>query len=120
MKLEKTDFIEKYIQYCIEMEKAMKKNDYRTNNKYAKRLTKLNQECKNEEYYISALNDLIDNANLKVSAVASADSLRQNANIDKAIKKLEYISSRKDFGIISFGAQMTLEIWTKYGAKGLE
>ena len=25
MKLEKTDFIEKYVQYCIEMEKAMKK-----------------------------------------------------------------------------------------------
>lgn len=77
MKLSKENFIEQYI-YCItEMQKAMLKNDYRTNNKYASKLTKLNEKYENADYYKKALSELMDSNNLKLASIAAADSLRR-------------------------------------------
>ena len=120
MKLEKTDFIEKYVQYCIEMEKAMKKYDYRTNNRYAKKFYNLKQKYKSENYYIEVLDELMENENLNVSSNAAVDSLRNNANIDKAVKILREISDKEKPGLNKLGAEIALEIWLNKGAEGLK
>ena len=120
MKLEKSILIEKYIFYCVEMEKAMEKNDYRTNNRYAKRFCKLTQKYEGEDYYIEALDELMENKNVNVSANAAVDSLRCNANIDKAVKILKEISENEKPGINKLGAEIALERWLSKGAEGLK
>lgn len=115
MKLNKEDFIEQYIYYITEMQKAMSKNNYRTNNKYALKLNKLNEKYKNEDYYENALNELMDNNNFKISSNAAVESFRNNCNIDKAIKVLKEISNREDAGIEGIKAGMALKIWLEKG-----
>ena len=97
----------------------MEKNDYRTNNRYAKRLNQLIEKYKNEEYFLTALNEIMDNNNIKVSSTAAVESLRNNANIDKAIQKLKEISNRKDSGLVGFSSGIALERWEKYGREGI-
>ncbi len=115
MKSNKNYFIEQYINYIINMQNAMLKNNYRTNNRYALKLNKLNDKYQNENYYIEALKELIDNNNIEVSFNASSDSLRHNCNIDKALKKIEEISNKQDIGIIRFEAEIALKIWKEKG-----
>ena len=120
MKLSNENFIEQYI-YCItEMQRAMLKDDYRTNNRYVLKLNKLIKKYENEDYYIEALSELIDNENLEVSSTASVESLRYNCNIDKAVRTLEKISSRKDTGIVGFAVGITLKRWKENGAEGIK
>lgn len=111
-------FIEQYIQYILKMDEAMKENDYKTNNKYAIKLNKLNNKYQNESYYVHTLDILMNNKNLKVASNAAIDSLRYNCNINKAIKVLKDISN-KDLGITGFTAGIALKIWQEKGAKGI-
>lgn len=115
MKLDKKTFMDKYIYYTLKMEEAMSRNNYRINNFYVLKANKLIEKCENEKYYEEALNELMDNENLKISADAAADSLRRNCNIDKAVKKLKEISIREDAKLVAFSAGIALETWLKNG-----
>ncbi len=121
-------FIEQYIYYVLEMRKATFKGHYRTNNKYAKKIYKLKTQYENEEYFGEALSAMIDNDNLEIAMNAASDSLRKNVNIDKAIKKLEEISSKKDIenkanfnvNFSAYRAEIVLDIWREKGIEGLK
>ncbi len=113
MRLSKEIFGEQYINYIIQMQNAMLRDDYKTNNKYSKKLNKLNEKYQNEEYYKDVLNELMKNANLEISSCAAVDSLRHNYNIERAINTLKEISSSGDSGIIGFSAGVALEMWLK-------
>ena len=119
MKLSKEQFIEQNIYYITEAQKAMEKDDYRTNNKYVTILMKEIKKVETENYFIEALNELMDNWNIKVTSAAAAESLRHNCNIDKAIKTLEDISNQKKSGIIGFSAGIALKTWKEKGAEGI-
>ena len=120
MKLSKEQFIEQYIYYVTEMQKAMEKDDYRANNRYVTILMKKIKKVETENYFIEALNELMDNCNIKVASAAAAESLRHNCNIDKAIKTLEDISNQKNAGIIGFSAGIALKTWREKGAEGIK
>ena len=120
MKKSKEQFMEQYIYYVLEMRKATFKGDYRTNNKYAKKINKLKAQYENEDYFANALSAMIDNDNLEIAMNAASDSLRNNVNIDKAIKRLEEISKKEnsaEWGV--FRAEIVLRIWREKGAEGL-
>ena len=59
------------------MQKAMSKGDYRTNNRYVRKLNKLVKKYENEDYFIEALSKLMDNKNLEVASIAVTDSLKE-------------------------------------------
>ncbi len=129
MKKSKEQFMEQYIYYVLEMRKATSKGDYRTNNKYARKSIKLNERYENEDYFNEVLNELMDDNDLEIAFSAASDSLRKNVNIDKAIRKLEEISSKKDIDNKSdfnvnyysaFRAEIVLNIWKEKGAEGLK
>ena len=129
MKKSKESFIEQYIYYVLEMRKATSKGDYRTNNKYARKIKKLKTQYENEDYFNEVLNELMDDNDLEIAFSAASDSLRKNVNIDKAIRKLEEISSKKDienksnFNVnyySAFRAEIVLNIWKEKGAEGLK
>lgn len=77
MSLNEDEFIEKYIEYVLEMDKNIEKGNSRLNNKYVKKANRLNKQYKNEDYYINALNRLMNSNNLSVASNAAADSLRK-------------------------------------------
>ena len=121
--------MEQYIYYVLEMRKATSKGDYRTNNKYARKIKKLKTQYENEDYFNEVLNELMDDNDLEIAFSAASDSLRKNVNIDKAIRKLEEISSKKDIDNKSdfnvnyysaFRAEIVLNIWREKGAEGLK
>ena len=58
----------------------------------------------------------MSNDNLEVVAIAAADSLRINCNIDKATKVLKDISN-KDLGMTGFGAGIALKVWKENSAR---
>ena len=129
MKKSKEQFMEQYIYYVLEMRKATSKGDYRTNNKYARKIKKLKTQYENEDYFNEVLNELMDDNDLEIAFSAASDSLRKNVNIDKAIRKLEEISSKKDIDNKSdfnvnyysaFRAEIVLNIWKEKGAEGLK
>ena len=129
MKKSKEQFMEQYIYYVLEMRKATSKGDYRTNNKYARKIKKLKTQYENEDYFNEVLNELMDDNDLEIAFSAASDSLRKNVNIDKAIRKLEEISSKKDIDNKSdfnvnyysaFRAEIVLNIWREKGAEGLK
>lgn len=118
MRLDGDKFIEKYIEYAIEIDKNLKKGNSRINNKYAKKLNKLNNQCRNEEYYINGLNKLMDNNDLGVASIAAADSIRNKANMEKAIQTLERISKTEGIGLTAFSAKWALKRWREEGTLG--
>ena len=120
MKLSKEQFIEQYIYYITEMQKAMEKDDYRTNNKYVKILNNIIKKNESEDYFIEALNELMCNHNAEVSTNAAVDCLRHNCYIEKATEILKEISNKTDSGITGFGAGIALKIWKEKGAEGLK
>ena len=120
MKKSKEQFMEQYIYYVLEMQKATFKGDYRTNNKYARKSTKLNKEYENEDYFSEVLSELIDNENLEIALTAAADSLRRNINIDKAVKILEETSIREENNILGLTSGIVLKKWKEKGAEGLK
>lgn len=120
MKLSKEQFIEQYIYYVTEMQKAMEKDDYRTNNKYVKILNKIIKQSETEDYFVEALNELMDNRNLEVSSNAAVDCLRHNCYIERAVKVLEKISNKEDAGITGFSAGIALKTWKEKGADGIK
>lgn len=113
MNLSKEDFLENYKNYLIEMKKAMSKNNYIINNIYAKKLNKLIEKYKKEAYYSEVLNELMDDNDLKISASAAVDSLRNKSNIEKAVGVLKKASEAKGEGLefISFSAEWALKLW---------
>lgn len=120
MILSKEQFIEQYIYYKKKMDKATKKDDYKTNNKYALKVNDIIKVYENESYFAEALNELMDNENYTVASNAASDSLRHNCNIEKAIMTLEKISNKEDAGITGFSAGMALKIWREKGADGIK
>ena len=120
MKLSKEQFIERYIYYKKKMDKATKKDDYKTNNKYALKVNDIIKVYENESYFAEALNELMDNENYTIASNAASDSLRHNCNIEKAIITLEKISNKEDAGIIGFSAGIALKTWKEKGAEGIK
>ena len=110
MKLLKSIFVEKYIKYCKESLKAMEKGDSRTNNRYAKRLNRLEKQYENEEYYLEALNEIMDNEDLGVASFAASEFLKRNSNTEKAERVLKKVMQETS-GVTAFGAEMALKIW---------
>lgn len=111
MRLSREIFEEQYINYIMQMQNAMLRDDYKMSNQYSKKLNKLNEKYQNEEYYEDVLNELMKNANLEICSCAAVDSLRHNYNIESAINTLKEISSSADLGITGFSAGVALEMW---------
>ena len=115
MSLNEDEFIEKYIEYVLEMDKNIEKGNSRGNNRYVKKANKLNNQCKNEDYYINALNRLMDNENLSVASNAASDSIRNKTNMEKAIQTLERVSKTEGIGLTAFSAKLALKRWREEG-----
>lgn len=120
MKQSKEMFIEQYIDYSIKLEKSLFEKSSKMNRKYARKINKLIETNENEDYYIEALSELIDNDNLRISSGAAIDSLKHNCNIDKAVRRLEEISSREDTYVVGFAAGIILQRWREKGADGIQ
>lgn len=120
MKLSKEQFIEQYIYYFTEMQKASLKDDNMSNNRYAKKLYRLKKENENEKYFIDALKELMNNESIEISSIAAVDCLRYSCNIENALKVLKEISNRQDSGIVGIKTGMVLKIWKEKGAEGIK
>ena len=92
----KEEFIERYVFYITKIQDAILENNYINSNEYEQKLKKLNEEYEKEEYYMGALNELMENKNFEISIEATKDCLKHNIDIDKAIKTLKDISKRED------------------------
>lgn len=115
MDLNREEFIIKYEEYVTKSLSAMEKGNYIVNNRYSKKLNKLNEKYKNEEYYIETLKELMDHSNLRIASIAAADSIRNKANIEKAIQTLERVSKTEGIGLTAFSAKWALKRWREEG-----
>lgn len=97
----KEDFIERYAFYITKIHDAVLENNYINSNIYEQKLKTLNEEYEKEEYYMDALNELMENENFIISIEATKDCFKHNINIDKARKKVEELSKIEDVRIIS-------------------
>ncbi|CDE90002.1 unknown [Clostridium sp. CAG:389] len=97
----KEDFIERYTFYITKIQDAILENDYINNNIYEQKLKALNEEYEKEEYYIEALNELMENESFIIAMEAIKDCFKHNINIDKARKKVEELLKIEDVRIVS-------------------
>ena len=97
----KEDFIERYTFYITKIQDAILENNYINNNIYEQKLKALNEEYEKEEYYIEALNELMENESFIIAMEAIKDCFKHNINIDKARKKVEELLKIEDVRIVS-------------------
>ena len=106
------EYVEKHIASDLIIESVKMTNDYKINNREAKKLNKLFIELsKDIELAKQVYSILLDNDCITTRAISSAECLRLGIHIEKSIKKLEEISKMLDIGITRFEAEMTLKIW---------
>lgn len=82
MKKSKEIFVEQFIHYAIKIKTS---NNY----KYVRKLSKLNEKYKNEDYYAEVLNEFMDSDDYETASIAANNAMKCDINREKAIKILE-------------------------------
>ena len=86
--------------------------NYKTHNNEMKKLSKLfNITSKDENLCNEVYSVLLNSDNEVTLLTASTECLKLNIFIEKAESNLKKLIDRKDLGIISFNAEMTLKVW---------
>lgn len=111
----KKEFVNEFLKYNDMADQFMKKNDYKNNNKIVKQLIKFIDKNKNEDFFEKALGELIDYNNPEIQVGAANYSLKYHINIEKSLKTLKNISKKKNIGLASLHADMSLKtFYNKY------
>ena len=87
------DFVNSYIFYSKILYDTQE-DEYITKDECVRKLDKLNEKYKSQEYYGKLLNKIMDNDNLEIALRAAKDSLKYNLNIEKATKILNKSSEK--------------------------
>ncbi len=87
------DFVNSYIFYSKILYDTQE-DEYITKDECVRKLDKLNEKYKSQEYYEKLLNKIMDNDNLEIALRAAKDSLKYNLNIEKATKILNKSSEK--------------------------
>lgn len=107
-------YIEKHIQSDLIIESVKMTTDYKTNNREAKKLQKLFMELsQNIPLAQKVYKELLQTDIVTTKAISAAECLRLGILQKQALRILRELAARKDIGIISFEAEMTLNMWEK-------
>ena len=118
MKKKKTanEIIKLYVEYATIEGKSKLEGDYKIGNKMVTKLNKIYEQLKSDpNLALDVLNAVLDSDSVRARGLAACDALRLNINIERAIVVLQQISKMKDIGILSYSAEMALQIWTEKG-----
>jgi len=95
---------------------SLLEGDYKTANKSTSVMRKIYYLLTNEpEAQSKIYNTLLGDADPSVATWAAAHCLGFGEHQKTALTVLEEISNRKDIGILSLNAEMTIKVWKKQG-----
>lgn len=108
--------IEQYIEYANIEGQSKLDGDYKIGNKMSKKLSKLDSYLEeNNDLAKIVLKELLKSNSIRARTLAAVESLRLNMYVEESLKVLEEIVENKELGILSLGAEISLEIWKEKG-----
>ena len=109
-KIDKSNLIEKYIEYATIEGETKLSGDYKKGNEMVKKLNKIVETIQGDEQLAKdVLSAVLSSNSVRARGLAAVDALRLNIFVNEAVKTLEEISLRED--IWGFGSKMALRIW---------
>lgn len=109
--MNKSEFIKLFCNYNNSARQEMAKNNYRQNNKIMKKRDKLISNSCNKNFFEDALLEMMNSNDIYVCLPAAIQCLKYKIEKTQAIKIIKAASKRKDIGVASLEAEMTLKVY---------